>query len=108
MTENKIFCSADEYAWLEEGLASAERSYDRTQKAKPGTVVAESASKHLSLVNLYKTALEQFAIRPGSVRSDGHMVLTPEFGEEFGKLPGATLNLVPIVIDEAKVPNSTN
>lgn len=106
MTENKIPCSADEYAWLEDGLRSANRAYEyATTKSKPGTAAAESAPKHLALVNLYKTAMEIFTIRPGSVRSEnGEMILSREFGDEFGKLPGAVLNLVPVIVDEDKIP----
>lgn len=105
MTDNKILCSADEYAWLEDGLRSAKRAYEyATTKAKPGTAVAESAPKHLALINLYKSAMEIFAIQPDSVRSEnGEMILSRKFGDEFGKLPGAVLNLVPVIVDEDKI-----
>ena len=106
MSQNKILCSADEYAWLEDGLRSAKRAYKyATTKAKPGTAAAESAPKHLTLVNLYKTAMGVFTVRPGSVRSENEeMILSREFGDEFGKLPGAVLNLVPVIVDEDKIP----
>ena len=47
MTNNKILCSADEYAWMEDCLKSAQRAYEfATTKAKPNTALAASAPKH--------------------------------------------------------------
>lgn len=105
MTDNKILCSADEYAWLEDGLRIAKNAYEFIKnKAKPGSIAAASADKKKASIQLYEIALDHFAIRPGSTRSEsGEMILSREFGNEFSKLPGAKLNLGAIVVDENKI-----
>lgn len=107
---DKIFCSADEYTWLEDGLRIATLKYNKASRiAKPGTCLADSIPGFAARMEMYKTALSTFAVRPGSVRSKGgEMILSREFGDEFGKTPGARLNLVPIIVDESKIPFPNN
>lgn len=104
MTENKIFCSADEYAWLEEGLRSARRAYEyATTKARPDSAIAASAAKHKARAEMFAIALDKFTIRPGSVRSEGEQIYSAEFVEAFGKIPGSEINPVCIMVDESQM-----
>lgn len=107
---NKILCSADEYAWLEDGLRIATLKYNKASRiAKPGTCLADAIPGFAARMEMYKTALSRFAVRPGSIRSrGGEMFLSREFGDEFGKIPGARLSLIPVIVDESKMsfPNS--
>lgn len=85
---DKIFCSADEYAWMEDCLKSAQRAYDfATTKAKPNTALAASAPKHKASIGLFTKTLAMFAIRPGSVRSEKGQYLSVEFQKTFSEIP---------------------
>lgn len=94
MTENKIMCSADEYAWMENLLKSSQKAYDfATTKAKPGSAVAASAQKHLSSAKLYTRVLSMFAVRPGSVQSEGgRQQLSVEFQKAFSEISGTEVH----------------
>ena len=94
MTNNKILCSADEYAWMEDCLKSAQRAYEfATTKAKPNTALAASAPKHKASIDLFTKTLAMFAVRPGSVRSEKGLHLSAEFQEEFSKIPGTEVQV---------------
>ena len=94
MTNNKILCSADEYAWMEDCLKSAQRAYKfATTKAKPNTALAASAPKHKASIDLFTKTLAMFAVRPGSVRSEKGLHLSAEFQEEFSKIPGTEVQV---------------
>ena len=89
MTNNKILCSADEYAWMEDCLKSAQRAYEfATTKAKPNTALAASAPKHKASIDLFTKTLAMFAVRPGSVRSEKGQQLSAEFQKAFCEIPG--------------------
>ena len=91
---NKILCSADEYAWLEECLKSAQRAYEfATTKAKPNTALAVSAPKHKANIDLFTKTLAMFAVHPGSVRSEKGLHLSAEFQEAFSKIPGTEVQV---------------
>jgi len=101
MSENKIFCSADEYAWLEGHLANAKRLLEVARKAASGSVINSTVPAKERDVDLYERALATFEVRPRSVRSgkDNHFELSPEFQAAFGSLEGAKLSTTEIVID---------
>lgn len=104
MADNKIFCSADEYAWCEKCLKSARRALEFAQNAKPGTAVYESAPKQQAQITLFEEALATFAVRPGSVRSTtGAFTMSVEFQKAFASLKSPKMKFTAIVVDEDKL-----
>ena len=104
MEDNKIFCSADEYAWCEKCLKSARRAHEFAQNAKPGTAVYESAPKQQAQITLFEEALATFAVRPGSVRSTtGAFTMSVEFQKAFASLKSPKMKFTAIVADEDKL-----
>lgn len=104
MTENKIMCSADEYAWLNELHTNARKALAKLKKiAKPGTVAHDAIPRQERRAQFLEGAVNIFQPYPDSVRSaDGHLHLSREFEEALDQLPGDKMRFVPIVVDENK------
>jgi len=85
MSESKIYCSADEYAWLENHFGNARRILEVAKKAKPGSAISDTIPAKEREVSVYEEMLASFEVRPGSTRSGGddHFELSPEFQAAF-------------------------
>lgn len=105
MPENKIMCSADEYAWLNELHTNSRKALAKLKKiAKPGTVAHDAIPRQERRVQYLENAVNIFQPRPDSVRSaDGHLHLSREFEEALDQLSGDEMHFAPIIVDESKV-----
>lgn len=82
MTDKNIYCSADEYAYLEDMHRRYTAKLERLKTLRPGTAFADSAPKIEHIAKGYESALAAFAVRPGSERTE-NPVLSTEFQKQI-------------------------
>ena len=98
MPENKMLCTADEYAYLEETYASFTKKLERMKAVQPDNsiynAVHDSIPRIEHIVRLYAEALSVFKVKPSSERT-GTITLSVEFQENFKKLKTPQVKFTP-------------
>lgn len=95
----KMFCSADEYAYLEKSYNSYSATVEKMKKLKPGSAAAEARPKFEHIKAMFAEALDAFEVLPGSKRTDT-ITLSVEFQKNFERLKTPKLEFTPIILKE--------
>ena len=82
----KICCTADEYAFLQEGRKKAESMLKKALSAQEDSAIHESHKDLEARVTYYDAALEAFSPAPGSLPAEGGTrQCSPEFERALGE-----------------------